>query len=245
MVRKKGRTSTTPMLHIPDQVRNKIDTNINARVEYERRVVSKDRVLDIGGRSNSSDSRKRIVQLSGNAGNTIVSTDILVEYGPDLVDDICNTSIKPNSFDGIYCNAILEHVTEYWNAIDNIHSILSPEGEAFIYVPFCFYYHDKMDFHRFTFTEVARMLERFSEVKVFMPGKASGYGYVFWSVLTMAQINRFPRLHELLTVIFNSMMKMFLHIAYKMRPRNSAFSEWAFFWVYLFMNHGFCAWCKK
>jgi len=110
-------------------IRDRIDFQINAVDQYESRVVSKSRVLDIGGRNSSSKSRKRINELNKIPANIIVCTDILAEYKPDIVDDIVNTSIKPESFDGIYCDAILEHVTEYWKAVDNIYSILKRGGK--------------------------------------------------------------------------------------------------------------------
>lgn len=109
-------------------IKHKLDFRINAVDHYESRVVSKRKVLDIGGRNSSSKSRKRINGLNKNPDNTILCTDILAEYKPDLVDDIVNTSIKAESFDGIYCDAIMEHVTEYWKAVDNICSILTWGG---------------------------------------------------------------------------------------------------------------------
>lgn len=220
-------------------IKHKLDFRIKAVDQYESRVVSKIRVLDIGGRNSSSKSRKIINELNKNPNNTIVCTDILAEYKPDIVDDITNTSIKPASFDGIYCDAILEHVTEYWKAVDNIYSILTWGGEAFIYVPFCFQFHDNMDYHRFTFTEVARMLERFREVKIFTPGVNSGYGYVIWSVLTLGQIHKFPRVHTLLTVACNRILNTALYFAYKMKPRRYSFRQVSFYYTYLLLNTDF------
>lgn len=112
-------------------IKNSLDFRLNVVDEYESRVVSKSRILDIGGRNVSSKTRKRINKLNKNPDNTIVCTDILAEYKPDIVDDIVNTSIKPESFDGIYCDAILEHVTEYWKAVDNTYSILERGGGSF------------------------------------------------------------------------------------------------------------------
>ena len=40
-----------------------------------------------------------------------------------------------------------------------------------------------MDYHRFTFTEVDRILNTFSKHKIFLPD-GNGYGGVFWLVLT-------------------------------------------------------------
>ena len=39
----------------------------------------------------------------------IVSTDIIGDYQPDVIDDICNSKVESDSYDAVYCNAILEH----------------------------------------------------------------------------------------------------------------------------------------
>ncbi|MBD2212405.1 methyltransferase domain-containing protein [Nostoc linckia FACHB-104] len=236
-------------------IKSKIDFNPYVRDKYEKRVVSKDRLLDIGGRNSSSNSRQRINLLNENPNNVIVSTDIIPDYKPDIVDDICNTKIEPNSFSGIYCDAILEHVKEYWVAIDNMYNILEPGGEAFIYVPFVWSFHDQMDYHRFTYAEVARMLEKFSELKIFSPGGSSGcqgFGYVFWYIITMTAITYVPLLHSILSRVTNFILDIFLSIAYyiKQRKIKSKFGdisreEFCFYFIHLFINHGFCAWVRK
>jgi hypothetical protein len=215
--------------HIPPEILAGLDTNVCARSMYGSRVASKDRILDVGGRNAFSRSRRRLAQLSKNPGTTIVCTDIQEDYRPDVVDDIANTSIRPGSFDRVYCDAILDDVPEYWKAVDSIYSVLAPGGEAFLYVPFCYPHHDLMDFHRFTFMELNRMLHGFAEVRIFMPGRCSGYGSVVWSVLTMCLIHRIPALYEALTVLFNAMMKLILHVGYwaklvTKRSRTSHFS---------------------
>ncbi len=95
------------------------------------------------------------------------------------------------------------------------------------------------------------MLSKFSEVRIFLPGPSSGYGFVFWSFVTLTFINRYPRVHGLLTFLFNALMRSGLGVMYQLRhhlkgidPRHP-FSEWAFYWIYLHANHGFCAWGKK
>ena len=117
-------------------IKDKIDFRMDARVNYETRVVSKTKLHDVGGRNNESRSRKNIKALNNNLNNVVVSTDIIADYQPDLVDDMCNTKKEASTFDGVYCVAILEHVAEYWKAIDNIHKILKPEGEAFFLYSF-------------------------------------------------------------------------------------------------------------
>jgi len=219
--------------------------DLDARRVYESQVVSRRRVLDIGGRNAESISASNINTLKKDVESTVICTDILPEYKPDLVDDICQTAVKPETFDGVYCVAILEHVKEYWKAIDNIHEILKPGGEAFFYVPFFYPFHDEMDHHRFTFAEVARMLEQFSEIKLLLPGPDSGYGYVFWYLNTLAAIRKAPRLHTFLTRLFNAALKVVLYPVYRLNPRSYTFSEFCFFYTHLAVNHGFCAWVKK
>lgn len=233
-------------------IRDKIDFRLTARQDYETRVASKNRILDVGGRNSYSKSRKQIDSLSKNPNRTIVCTDIIPSYGPDLVDDISNTSIKPNSFDGVYCDAILEHVEDYWKAIDNIYDILEKGGELFLYVPFMFQFHDLMDFHRFTFAEVARMLDRFPDVKVFVAGEADGFGWLLWYVLTMTTIGKFRRLHRGLGRLTDSVLRLVLSAAYKLRNEeilktygDVSLDDYCYFYLYLFMNHGFCAWARK
>ncbi len=233
-------------------IRHKIDFRLNARKEYETRVASKNCILDVGGRNRFSRSRKQLNLLSQNPNRTVVCTDILPDYGPDIVDDICNTAIKPSSFDGVYCDAILEHVQEYWKAIDNIYNIMKEDGEAFFYVPFMFHFHDFMDYHRFTFTEVARMLNRFSEVKIFVPGEHEGFGWVFWYVVTMTTIGKYKRLHRISSQLTDLILKVLLSIVYRVKKKGTqkkysdiSVQDFCYYYVYLFMNHGFCAWARK
>ncbi len=234
-------------------IRHKIDFRPNVRKEYEMRVASKRRILDVGGRNLLSMSRKQLHSLSEHPGNTIIlCTDIIPDYEPDIVDDICNTAIKRNSFDGVYCDAILEHVQEYWKAIDNVYDIMEEDGEAFFYVPFMFQFHDVMDYHRFTFTEVARMLNGFSEVKIFVPGETDGFGWVFWYVVTMTTIGRYKRLHRTLSKLTNSILRVLLRTVYRARTKeikkkysDISAQDFCYYYVHLFMNHGFCAWAKK
>jgi SAM-dependent methyltransferase len=188
---------------------SRIDFRVNASNEYATRVASKDTVLDVGGRNAQSKSNRRLRQLSTNPNTKIVSTDIIADYNPDLVDDICNSTIGTSSYDAIYCDAILEHVQNYETAIENIYRILKPGGELFVYVPFFWPFHDNMDYHRFTFTEVDRMLSVFNERKIFLPD-GYGYGGVFWQVVTCYRIGRFPTVWSFLSKCVNSLFAILL-----------------------------------
>ena len=191
----------------------------SARGSNQRRVASKDSVLDIGGRNATSHSNRTLRQLSTNTSTSIVSTDVVADYAPDLVDDICNTRIPSETFDGVYCAAVLEHVEDYAAAVNNIHKVLKPGGEVFIYVPFFWCVHDLMDYHRFTFTELERMLRSFREYKLFLPD-GNGYGGVLWQVLTFYQISKIPSLWRALSAVVNSAVAVPLTLAYVLTRRH-------------------------
>lgn len=231
-------------------VRQAIDFRPEARSLYEQRVASKDLVLDVGGRNAASKSHRRLRALSVNPATRIVSTDVVIDYQPDLVDDICYSKIESSTYDGVYVDAILEHVEEYWLAMSNIHRILKPGGEVFVYVPFFFEMHDLMDFHRFTVAELGRLFEgRFSEYRLFLPSD-KGYGGVLWQLLTFYMIDYFPRLHKALAKVTNITViplvaLRYLAWPYRKRHRNISFQEYRFLCTHIYVNDGFCAWAKK
>jgi SAM-dependent methyltransferase len=233
-----------------EEIKNRIDFRINARVEYETRVASRDNVLDIGGINQQSRSNRRLRELSSNPKTKIVSTDIIADYCPDIVDDICNSKIESNSYDAINCDGILEHVLDYEAAINNIHRILKPGGELFVYVPFFWGFHDKMDYHRFTYWELDRMLCIFSQHKLFLPD-GNGYGGVLWQVLTLHQIYKFPRLWNFLSKCTNVLLSIYLTFRFiRHWPRGNnkqkrSFRYYIFYCLHLSVNHGFCGWAIK
>jgi SAM-dependent methyltransferase len=236
-------------VHLFKNTVDKIDFRVGARIEYERRVASKDSVLDIGGRNAMSHSNRTLRELSTNAHTCIVSTDVVPDYAPDLVDDICHTRIASGTFDGVYCAAVLEHVEDYTAAVSNIHEVLKSGGEVFIYVPFFWCFHDLMDYHRFTFTELDRMLRIFREYKLFLPD-GNGYGGVLWQVLTFYQISKFPTLWRALSALVNAAIAVPLSFAYFAAGRSRAadaisLRQYRFYYTHLRMNHGFCAWARK
>jgi SAM-dependent methyltransferase len=230
-------------------VKSRIDRRPGARDEYEARIAAMDSILDIGGRNRHSASYRRLRQLSTNPAARIVSTDIVGDYQPDLIDDICDSQLESASFDGVNCAAILEHVEDYRAAIEHIHRILKPGGEAFFYVPFFWGFHDLADHHRFTFAEVDRMLSKFSRRTVMLPD-GNGYGGVVWLLLTYFQIAKLPRLWSLLSTLTNAVLAVPLTLSYGWsrllgtKPRESL-GEYLFYYTHLFVNHGFCAWVKK
>src|SRR3972149_916335 len=98
-----------------------------------------DKVLDIG-----KSSRLRYAFFK--SGQTVTLDINQYDDYPDVVDDICNIQkVSADSFDGIVCLAVLEHVYDPHAAINNLHAVLRSGGHLFLYVPFLYRYHAPSD----------------------------------------------------------------------------------------------------
>ncbi|MBZ0285907.1 MAG: class I SAM-dependent methyltransferase [Anaerolineae bacterium] len=99
----------------------------------------------------------------------------LNQYGdyPDIIDDLCDLqTIAPESFDGLVCLAVLEHVYDPQSAVKNMYSVLQKNGCCFAYVPFLYRYHAPadlayQDYFRYTRDGVAYLFRDFSEVTLY------------------------------------------------------------------------------
>jgi SAM-dependent methyltransferase len=230
-------------------LRDRIDRDPDARDVYERRVANRDRVLDVGGRNGRSKSAERLKSLCTNPATQIVYTDVSPDYQPDIVDDITDSKIPDASFDGIHCGAILEHVRDYRAAVGHLHRILKPGGEIAIYVPFVWPFHDRTDFHRFTFTEVARMMEGYSDFRICL-ADGTGYGGLLLQVLSFFQMHRLPRLWGWSAAALNALATIPLGAAFLIgrasgRWAGVGFGDFRFYYLQLHFTHGFCAWGRK
>ena len=97
------------------------------------------RVLNVGsGNTNLID--KRVVHLD------IFRYEII-----DLIADASHLPFADRSFDAIFCDAVLEHVKNPFQVVDEFTRVLKEEGYVNIGVPFLFPYHDAPD-HYFNFS---------------------------------------------------------------------------------------------
>jgi len=53
----------------------------------------------------------------------------------DIKADICNLPFKDNLFDIIFCNHVLEHITDDTKAMQELYRILKPKGMAILQIP--------------------------------------------------------------------------------------------------------------
>lgn len=84
---------------------------------------------------------KRYLDLGCGFRSELYPNCLYVEVYPSMTADVivpptCSYPFRSNSFDGIGCFAVLEHVTDPWAVVAEIHRILRPGGRCFIDWPF-------------------------------------------------------------------------------------------------------------
>ena len=95
------------------------------------------------------------------------STDIDPDRKPDIVDDLTDTRIKPDSYDFIICAEVVEHVTSPQKAAQNLFKILKPGGGILVSTPYIFPTHDApYDFFRYTEYGLKLLFEQFEIVEL-------------------------------------------------------------------------------
>lgn len=142
-----------------------------------REVLSdKCKVLDIGAglridasRGNVEDpTRSWIKPLVAQADYKVM--DPVDKYHPDIVGDIHSIPVGDESYDGVICLAVLEHVTKPWIAVSEMKRILKPGGILLGYVPFLSPYHAMPgyygDYFRYTEDGIRSLLEDWVGVRV-------------------------------------------------------------------------------
>lgn len=123
------------------------------------------RILIIGGGSigNGSD------ELYGRADVDCVGIDIYASAHTALVADAHALPFADGAFDGVWIQAVLEHVLEPWRVAEEIHRVLGPGGLIFADTPFLWPIHEgAYDFTRFTNSGHRWLFKKFAHI-------ASGY----------------------------------------------------------------------
>lgn len=106
------------------------------------------------------------------------SLDIRESAAPHIVGDVMCLPFRDESVDNILCNAVLEHIPNPQQAINEMYRVLKPGGCAYVGVPFIYPYHDEVDYFRFSDTALRTLFERFRDVHIEPVGD-----YVFATML--------------------------------------------------------------
>lgn len=148
------------------------------RDKMTRILSEKKSLIDIGGGLRISKERGNRYDPSHAWIAELISRNIVMyrildpvpDYGPDIVGDIHHLPFADNSQDAIACIAVLEHVTNPFMAVKEMHRVLAKGGMCIVYVPFLYYFHAEKgyygDYWRFTREGLTLMFKEFSSVEI-------------------------------------------------------------------------------
>ena len=100
-------------------------------------------------------------------GFVVQSMDIDSDRHPDLICDITQPDLPPDSFDVVVMAEVLEHVTDPHAAVRGIQHLLKPSGRLILSVPFMFPIHDRPhDYFRYTHYGLAYLFRGMDELTI-------------------------------------------------------------------------------
>jgi SAM-dependent methyltransferase len=120
-------------------------------------------------------------ELYRNSSIELVGTDVYASQHTALVADAHKLPFEDGVFDGVWVQAVLEHVLEPATIVDEIHRVLRRGGLVYAETPFMQQVHERAyDFSRFTQSGHRWLFKRFSEVSA---GPIGGAGVALvWSI---------------------------------------------------------------
>lgn len=125
----------------------KCQVNVKEFIKHLLAKNSKPTVLIVGGGSIGKGSDA----LYSNSDIHIISFDVYCSEVTDFIADAHSIPIKNESIDGIWIQAVLEHVLEPTKVVSEIFRVLKPDGIVYADTPFMQQVHEKAyDFTRFS-----------------------------------------------------------------------------------------------
>jgi SAM-dependent methyltransferase len=142
------------------------------KLEAERPAV-----LVIGGGTIGSGAD----ELYSDGSIELVGTDVYASPHTALVADAHRLPFDDGVFDGVWVQAVLEHVLEPASVVSEIHRVLRPDGLVYAETPFMQQVHERAyDFSRFTQSGHRWLFRRFTEISA---GPIGGAGVALvWSI---------------------------------------------------------------
>ena len=143
-----------------------------AAAYFSRRLKSRPdaKLLVIGGGTIGSGMEA----LYTDPGFHVVGTDVYASPDTLLVADAHRLPFPDASFDGVWIQAVLEHVLEPHMVVAEIHRVLKPEGLVYADTPFMQQVHEgAYDFSRFTLSGHRWLFRRFDLIAA---GPVKGVG---------------------------------------------------------------------
>lgn len=116
---------------------------------------------------NSSKDRYLILNLGSGStfyGPHIINLDIFKRPNVNVIGDAHRLPFRSESLDAVFCQAVLEHVSQPPVVVAEIQRVLQPGGKLYVDVPFTYPYHDAVDFHRFTRDGLRELFSNFESL---------------------------------------------------------------------------------
>jgi len=89
----------------------------------------------------------------------------------ELEIDARQMALADNSYNGIVCLNVLEHVEDFKSVFKEIFRVLKPGGTLILTVPFVYYYHAAPDdYYRFTVSALKKNLSNYTDLKLLSIG---------------------------------------------------------------------------
>ena len=169
-------------------------TKKNCQEFVEQLVLSnnKPKVLIIGSGEKGSGSDF----LWDNINIEIHGTDIYDSVTVDFVADSHYLPLKSNYYDGVWIQAVLEHVVSPIEVVDEIHRVLKKNGIVYAETPFMQQVHEgAYDFTRYTLLGHRYLFKKFSLISMGGNGGSEivliwSIRYFFWSVFRSSKVSR-------------------------------------------------------
>jgi SAM-dependent methyltransferase len=134
---------------------------------FVQQLGSKGRVLVIGGGAVGSGAS----ELYG--GCEVIGTDIYASENTQFIADAHDLPFADGVFDGVWIQAVLEHVLDPTRVVSEIYRVLRDGGLVFADTPFLQQVHEgAYDFTRFTLSGQRWLFRRFELIEVGITGGA-------------------------------------------------------------------------
>ena len=152
-------------------------SNCTKFIDLLKQEAARPTVLVIGGGTIGSGAD----QLYSDSSVELVGIDVYASPYTTLVADAHKLPFDDGVFDGVWVQAVLEHVLEPAAVVSEIHRVLRGEGLVYAETPFMQQVHERAyDFSRFTQSGHRWLFKRFSEIDA---GRIGGAGVALvWSI---------------------------------------------------------------
>jgi len=97
--------------------------------------------------------------------------DPVTTFNPHVCGDVHHLPFQDDSVSAIYCNSVLEHVSNPFQAMSEMYRVLKPKHPLLVFVPFIFPYHPEQgyysDYWRFTIDGMHEITKPFSKTVIY------------------------------------------------------------------------------